>query len=278
MPRNGYFIIDTHHHVGSLEALGTVTVPAGLTPEQIAQAEMDSRLSTMDQTGVDQAILLPGHLYLRPNGLADTQRINDGIARYRDEHPDRFPAAVGIVEPLYGDLGLGEIERIKKDLDLVGVTFHMRFQGVGTNSPLVVKLVQRMAQLGMVPLVHAVPGIFDESLWRVHELADAVPDTTIIVLDAFGSHESAREVMSVAKAAPNLVFDSSLTHSASWIERLAEELGPERVIFGTDVYSHFDPELRNPTLELLLDMKVSDEAKQAILAGNVQRILLGKKG
>ncbi len=227
----------------------------------------------MDATGVDQAVLIPGHGYLRPEGLADTRRINDAIAAYRDRRPDRFPAALGVVEPLYGKAGLDELTRIRDELGLVGVSFHVRFQGVSTNSPLVVALVHRMAALGLVPYLHAVAEVADEAMWKVEEVARCEPETTMVVLDAFSSHEQGEQVLRVAERTPNLVFDTSLSHGMHGAERLVRACGAQRLVFGTDVYSHVVPQTRNPTLDSVVDSGLDDGAKSAILAGNLRGIL-----
>src|SRR6202042_2696129 len=98
--------------------------------------------------------------------------------------PDRFPAALGIAEPLYGSAGIPELRRMRHELGLVGVSVHARFQGVQTDSPLVVNLVREAAVQGLVPFIHAVEGVPDEAIWRVQQVARAVPDTTVVVLDA----------------------------------------------------------------------------------------------
>src|SRR5881397_1422363 len=92
-------VFDVHHHVGrAFDALGGDLAAAS---EQV-DVELETRLRIMDEGGVRQALVIPGHGYLRPNGLADTRRVNDEIAAYRDRTPDRFPVACGIVEPAYG--------------------------------------------------------------------------------------------------------------------------------------------------------------------------------
>ena len=273
MARNGLHVIDVHHHSGTLEALGIRVGPDGTGPEELAELEFGARVATMDATGVDQAVILPGHGYLRPEGLADTRRENDRLAAYRDRLPDRFPAALGVVEPLYGKAGLDELRRIRDDLSLAGVTFHTRFQGVSTNSPLVVDLVRRMAELGLVPFVHAVCEVADEAMWRVRELARTVPETTVVVLDAFSSFEQSEQALRVAADTPNVVLDTSLSHSAHWLERLVAEVGPDRLVFGTDVYSHVRPHRDNLTLDAVTSVEWSSDVMADVLAGNIRRIL-----
>jgi hypothetical protein len=98
MTAAGFNVIDCHHHVGSLEAQG-FKFADGAPGADPATVELERRLDSMARYGVDQAVLIPGHGYLRPDGVADSRRINDNIAAYRDQLPDRFPAALGIAEP-----------------------------------------------------------------------------------------------------------------------------------------------------------------------------------
>ena len=192
MTADGYRVLDVHHHVGdAIAALGR----SGSPPVSGGESELDIRLATMDRNGVDAAIVIPGHSYLRPNGLADTRLVNDGIAAYRDAHPDRFPAALGIVEPLYGRAGDAELWRIKDELGFVGVSIHTRFQGVATDSPHVLAQIALMGELGLVPFVHSVSEASEEALWRVVNVAKAFPDLPMIVLDAFSSHEQGSHAM-----------------------------------------------------------------------------------
>ena len=107
---------------------------------------------------------------------------------------------------------------------------------------------------------------------EVQEVARAVPDTPIVVLDGFSSFERAEEALRVADQSPNLVFDMSLAHGFGTIEHFIARHGPERVVFGTDVYSHVRAD-RNPVLEGMLQSKLDPAAKQAILAGTISRIL-----
>ena len=97
-------VLDVHHHVGdAFRALGGSLSPAGTADElegadDTARRELESRLEIMDRGGVAQAVVIPGHAYERPHGAADTRRVNDHIAAYRDARPERFPAAIGITE------------------------------------------------------------------------------------------------------------------------------------------------------------------------------------
>ena len=272
---HSYDVIDCHHHYGGLQdamgALPTALAPAASDPEEYDRIELETRLAAMDAQGVRQAVVIGGHSYLRPNGLADTRRVNDGLAAYRDRRPERFPAAVGIVEPLYGEAGLPEIERARGELGMAGISFHVRFQGVSMDSPWVRRFVGRMAEVGLVPFLHAPAESPENALWKIEAVAAAWPETPMIVLDAFSSYEQTRELPYVAERRPNLVFDTSLAHSFGMVRPLVRDFGAERVVFGTDLYSlvpqgmHVLPEI------VASDLDEADKA--AILGGNLRRIL-----
>ena len=279
MTVQGLHVIDCHHHVGSVSAVARDADQDAPDEEseEYQRTELAVRLQVMDELGVDQGILIPGHGYLRPNGNADTVRVNNEIAAYRDRSPDRFPAALGVVEPLHGRASFDELRRIKDELGLVGVSFHVRFQGVATNSGYVLALAREMARLELVPFVHAADASRDEDWWKVQDFADAIPDVPVLALDAFTSSEKAWEAVRVAQKTPNLYFDTSVCAGLHFVLPLINEVGADRVIFGTDQYSALSApgpsSRRNIIDQLAATDRVDTETKQAIFSGNLQRLL-----
>lgn len=279
MTAGGFRVLDVHHHVGDpVQALAMPGAEGAGAPPGL-EHDRRVRLETMDRDGIDGGLLIPGHSYLRPGGLADTRRINDGIASYRDATPARFPAALGIVEPLYGRAGDEELRRIKEELGLVGVSFHTRFQGVTTDSPLVLAQIELMGELGLVPFLHSVAESPEETLWRIHRVARAFPDLTMVVLDTFSSHEQSSHAMLVAELAPNLVFDTSLAYTIDPALRVIERFGHHRVVFGTDLYSYPLGYHHSTVLAHFLESGLKPEVLQDVLAGTAERILgIGEAG
>jgi predicted TIM-barrel fold metal-dependent hydrolase len=158
-------VFDVHHHVGrAFDALGGELDTGTDDAEAFARLELTERLRIMDEGGVHQALVIPGHGYLRPNGIADTQQVNDEIAAYRDRTPDRFPLACGIVEPRDGAAAFGEIDRVADELGLVALSFHTRFQGVSLDSRWVVRYLERMGERALVPIIHAMDDTPEEAL------------------------------------------------------------------------------------------------------------------
>jgi uncharacterized protein len=269
-------VFDVHHHVGDASAVLGTTVAAidssEPPPADAAAHELKMRLEAMDAAGVDWAAVIPGHGYHRPNGLADTRRINDGIAAYRDANSSRFPVAIGVIEPAYGPHSLPEIDRIADELHVAGVSFHVRFQGVSLDNQWIRTYLDRIVERGLVPVIHAVPETSENPQWKVAAIARAFPEAPMLVLDAFGSHESTKECFHTAEIAPNLVFDTSLAHGFDLIEQFARVHGSERVVFGTDLYSWPLGRRISPLLSDIHESGLDDAAKRNILAGNARRL------
>ena len=76
----------------------------------------------------------------------------------------------------------------------------------------------------------------------------------------------------MADVAPNIVFDTSLSYNFDFIEEFAGRFGAERVVFGTDLYSHPVGRRISHILGQILESGLSAPDKAAILAGNARRL------
>jgi predicted TIM-barrel fold metal-dependent hydrolase len=267
-------VFDVHHHVGRpFDALGGELDPGSDGTGPVDHAEVEARLRIMDDGGVAQAMVIPGHGYLRPHGIADTRRVNDEIATYRDQRPDRFPVACGIVEPRDGPLAVAEVDRVADELGLAAISFHTRFQGVSLDSGWVIAAVERIGERGLLPVIHAMNDTPEEALWKLASVARRFPDLIILALDGFSSFEATRQCFQVAEMAPNLVFDTSLSYNFDFIEDFAVRFGADRVVFGTDLYSPPIGRRITHLLPQILACGLAEEAKAAILGGNARRLL-----
>jgi predicted TIM-barrel fold metal-dependent hydrolase len=270
-------VFDCHHHVGDVAALlaGHAADPAADptgTAAGAIEAEMAGRLAIMDAGGVRQACVIPGHGYERPHGIADTQRVNDEIAAYRDARPDRFPVAVGIVEPQHGRFSLAEIDRAHHELGLIGMSFHARFQGVSMDNPWILRYVERMGEHGMVPVLHALSENVDEALWKIVAVARAFPDLPMLAVDAFASFEGTKEANALAGECPNLRFDTSLSYTFDLMEPFVRRHGAHRLVFGTDLYSPPVGRRVSHLLPQILASPLADDEVAAILGGNARSL------
>jgi predicted TIM-barrel fold metal-dependent hydrolase len=125
----------------------------------------------------------------------------------------------------------------------------------------------------MLPILHAMDDTPEEALWKLASIARRVPDLTILALDAFGGFEATRQCFHVAEVAPNVVFDTSLSYNFDFIEDFALRFGADRVVFGTDLYSHPVGRRISHLLPQIVESGLSPDDKAAILGGNARRLL-----
>lgn len=268
-------VIDMHQHLECGPSLkGALGFGGdGSPPEGRNDAEFEHRASMMAAHNIVAAVVMPGNMYLRPNGLADTARVNDHIAAYRDRAPGRFHG-VGIVEPIYGPAGFAEVRRCRDELGLVGIGFHNKMQGVPLDSPLMFSLIDKIGEAGMVPFLHAL-GNDLESIWQVDLLAKAFPDLSMVILDVFHDLSQVKSLPDIAERRPHLYFDLSMSISFEFMGKpQVRAVGAERFVFGSNFYSL--PTMNKPLgrpLEQILESDLSDAEKRSILIGNAERLL-----
>lgn len=263
-------VFDLHHHVGSLDIVGKGPQGAG---DMVADA--DKRIAFMDRHGIAQALLMPSNGYQAPDGIADTRRVNDRVAEYRDRWSARFPAALGTVSPLEGDAALDEIDRCVEVLQMKGIVWHHRFQGCAIDHPWMDALLERVRHHGVPAFIHIIGDSKLESPWKLEVLAERFPDVRFVALDAFSSPDFAHWMPHIARRHPNIVFDTGVMVPVShMIETFVRSAGAHRLLLGTDFYS--SPKLFSSPFPLteILASDLPDEECALILGGNA-RLLLG---
>ena len=274
MDATTFEVIDMHQHLEcGLGLHGALDLGGGTPQRDGGEAEFAFRTAMMASHNISSAVVIAGNMYLRPEGLADTAKVNDKIAAYRDRARGRIHG-VGIVEPLYGAAGYAEVNRCRDELGMVGIGFHNGMQGVPVDSPLMFKLVEKIGQAGMIPFIHALGNDF-ESIWQVDLLAKAFPELPMIILDVFHDMSQVKSLPDIAERRPNLFFDLCMSISFDFMGKpQVRAVGADRFVFGTNFYSL--PVMTKPIgrpLEQILESDLSDAEKTAILSGNAKRIL-----
>jgi predicted TIM-barrel fold metal-dependent hydrolase len=274
-------IFDCHQHMGSTADAHGGGVAGQVKGGAVNDDEVRCRLEFMDRAAIRQAVAIPGHNYNRSDGIAATRRENDVIAAYRDRNPDRFPVAAGIIEPLDEAAGLAEIDRIAGELGLRAVSFHTEYQSVTIDSPWMLRYLERMGELGLVPLVHASNVVLHEALWRLGKVARAIPDLTIVAIEPFFTHDGMEESFFIADVAPNVIFETASCFDTDILLSFIDRFGAERVIFGSQYYSRIVPPGQTSAhqrrcLALVRDIvetpMLTDDGKQRILGSNARAL------
>lgn len=260
-------VFDCHQHHGHL-----FDDPDRPDDGTWAQTERDARLAAMDELGIARAVVMPANDYPCPDGIADTRTVNTGIRAYLDARPDRFVAGLGVAEPRHGRAALAEIRRCRDELGLVGIQYHCRFQGVATDHPWMFRHLEAIGELGMVAFVHSHADSMFEAPLGLGRLAAAFPDLPIVVLDACSGYHHSLACLDLAERYANLRFDTGLAYNLMPIVEMVHRLGVERVLFGSDVYSHPHTfRTSNTPAAIRAAFDAADAA--AVLGGNLEALL-----
>ncbi len=265
-------VLDAHQHLGVIEDF--MHTRGGETHGDPEATERRTRVEAMDRSGIHRAILGPSYQYLMPSGIADTRRLNDRIAAFRDRTPDRFPFAIGAIEPRQGEAAVEEVRRIKQELGMVGFMAHSRLQGCYVDSPWTRRCVRQAADLGMVPFVHSHHGSLLESPWRVERLAQEFSATSFVILDGLAGYEESELFYDIVKRRDNLLFDTGMWGGgSSKLVAAARVIGAHRLVFGSGLYSYPMGFRRTQVVETVLETPISDADKAGVLALNLYRVL-----
>lgn len=255
-------ILDIHEHV--------ITSAPGYD----AAKDQASRLAFMDANGIEQTLVLPAFGYPHPNGLADTSKVNELVAAYRDRNPKRFPAAFGTVDPLDGPGAADEIDRCVTQLGMRGMVWHPRFTGVSIDHPAMTEFLKRVEAHNIPAFIHIVAESKLESAWKVGVLAERFPKVTFVALDTFSGVDQGSFAPYLGKTRPNLNFDTGMLLAVgSGMENFLKSMGPDRLFLGTDAYSQRGFALPYPVYEILASEYLSDDDCRKILGGNARKLL-----
>jgi predicted TIM-barrel fold metal-dependent hydrolase len=129
-----------------------------------------------------------------------------------------------------------------------------------------------MTALHLIPFIHIYSDSSMESPLMLKRLAEQFPSTPFVALDGFMTAKAELECMMLAEACPNVVFDTALVRGNSLMQLVAA-LGAERFLLGTDFYSGAD-RLASANTPWRIKSLIADEGdQQAILYGNLERLL-----
>lgn len=240
-------VIDCHTHMGH--------APSLLDPwSSFTDPELTLRRNR--EAGIDKAVIFPiSQDYF--------EKPNQEIAALCRRYPDRF---IGFAkhDP---ENEKGRIRQMLfhecRELGLRGLKLH-KFPG-----PEVLDVV---AELGIPILYHPKRvALFDE-IARNYPMID-------LILAHLGSDLSAdwREHLAgieMARKYPNVYLDTGAVVMTRYIEKAIDELGPTKILYGSD-----EPEL-DCRLEIfkVRMLRLPEKDEQMILGGNIQRLLSKYKG
>lgn len=247
-PLTDELIIDCHAHMG----------PHAQIDCSRGKGSAEDMIQWMDQCGVSMVICCPiqSCWHSAPAG-------NDEIARVVDEHPDRFVGYTG-VNPRYGEAEVvGELEKHLLQGNHKGIKIHPANNDYRADGPDYRPMWEFANEHELPVLSHTWAGESQDEPAMFVPIAKEFPRVKVIL------GHSREPALEAAKQADNIYLDLCLSVMPDGlIELMVNELGADRVLFGTDV-SFFDGRAK---IGQVAAARISDDDKRKIFGLNAERI------
>ncbi|MCA1644497.1 MAG: amidohydrolase family protein [Chloroflexi bacterium] len=223
----------------------------------------DELLANMDAAGVQRAVVCP----VKPVGYhlgAANELVAEAVARH--------PRLVGLarVDPNLEQDALTELDRAIEQLGLHGLFLHPWEETFRVNGPRVDPLLARCAER-QIPVLIASGYPWLSEAAQIGDLARRFPNVTIVMTHGGQINISGlgqADAMSVLQRHARVCMETSGVYRQDFLEDVATEIGPERVLFGSN----------SPVMDMRLEVArarwatLTQDARALILAGNAQRV------
>jgi len=229
--RSPRIVIDCHFHLWTTDTS---------TPEKRAErADMIRREA--EALGIDRICLI-GEV---GNTIEACREANQTVARFVEEYPDLFYGWAR-VNPRLGEDAVAEFRRAVREDGLVGLKHHF-YDGTPVNisDPEFHPLAAAAAEMDVPIIAHVMQRTeADKERWDDSEaytedalaLAREFPDLTLISAHIVGGGDPEYRIKNV-RDQENLYLDvSGSVCDTGMLEMAAEEVGVERLVFGTDTW------------------------------------------
>ncbi|MDY7010896.1 MAG: amidohydrolase family protein [Planctomycetota bacterium] len=241
-------VIDSHCHMG----LGKFAILPHDPAEMIGLA---------DKLGID--VLCVSHMAsIGP----DCRYGNDLIAEGVRQFPDRF-VGYGVVNPRYPDDVEPELQRCFGELGMKAIKIHATSHGNYPPDEPGYDPVWRYSERLKVPVLIDVP---DGGYEKLDNVCRKFPQARIMLAHSGGNYKMADESIKLAKEHPGVYLEITYTpRPYGMIEYLVEQVGAERVLFGSD-WAFRDPRSQ---IGWAGYARIPLPEKEKILGGNMAGLL-----
>lgn len=220
----------------------------------------------MNAAGIDKALA-----WLLPQGVTDVSDSNRYIYEQALKNPRILPFGwTNVREGL--DKALRDVEKCLCEYGFIGVKLNGAQNGYYIDGSEAMAVCEKIAALGGIVAFHI--GV-DEPEYtdpkRAEVVAKAFPEMKVLMIHMGGAGipDRSEEVIAIAKNNPNMY----LIGSAIGIDKVADairELGPERVLFGSDIPFADPAEVLSQYHEMLKEF--DERTSQLVLGMNAKRL------
>jgi len=248
------FVADVHVHIGPY--------PSKYQPI----SDGAETIRVMDLVGINQACVSASMGVFGE----DMTNANDYIAGLLKEYPDRFIGMAVLNPNLYRDLP-EEIDRCFMNLGMKTVKIHPHLHNCPITDSRYQPVFEGAERYGYPILSHSGYGELEDSPEMFLDLACKYPDVNIIIGHSGNSPRGLEISLEIAKERPNIYLDTSgwaFSHPGA-VEYAVEEIGAERIIFGSD----FSWIAASYALGIIAHSRLNATEKSVILGKNLRKLL-----
>jgi uncharacterized protein len=243
-------IIDMHGHMGTFHSI------------YFPRAETADMLSTMDECGV-KLLVFSHHHALMSADIGNTASI-EAVRRY----PDRLRAYCS-VNPNYPERVAADIASFEQHNDVyVGFKFLADYHRIAITDARYQPALDYAEQHQLLVLMHTWGFSEYDGARHVREVAEKYPHAIFLLGHSIRNQWD--EAVQIAHDCPNTYLElTSVDHVRGAMEKYVNEVGSDRMIFGTDL-PWFDPHY---FIGALLSADISDEDRHNICHRNAEKLL-----
>lgn len=248
-------IVDAHVHLGCLPSLNL-------------SIDADGAIRMADAVGVDKIFCT--HL---ASLSYDTFTGDELTLLAMRRFPGRILGYVTVSSPRHGTKMVEHVERYLGEYGFHGVKIYSHPKGVGSpepwlsiTDPYMYPILEKASDLQVPVLAHATPK-------ECEAVCSLFPNVLLIMAHMGGTQIANGDwhaAIAVARTHPNLYLDAtSSCVDFGMIEEAVRAVGPERVIWGSDM-PLLDPRCQ---IQKIREAEIGEDSKRLVLGGNVERLL-----
>ena len=241
-------IVDAHVHIGKSARL---------------QIDVDGEflVRTADALGFDKICVtdLTALFY-------DMREGNYLLSREMKKFPDRILGYATLTSTRFSQAALDELSRCRNDYGMTGLKIYST-PDLSIAEPAMIPILEKCVELGFPILGHTTPQ-------ECEYMLAAVPEAKIMMAHSggqpFAKGDWNRAIMAAQKC-PNLYLETaSSTIDAEFLRQAVATLGPQRIVFGTDI-PLLDPHVQ---IAKLRSSGLPPAALVEIMGANILRLMV----
>ncbi len=222
VPFDDTFILDCHGHFGPCQGF------------HIPNRSADEFVTVLDRIGINAVVISTLGNFV-PFG-------NDVVAGAMSAYPERF-IGYARVNANYPDDVKPELVRCFDELGFKGIKIHPYCDQVFPDDPRYKPVWEFSSERKVPVLIHTwnslryVDALLDYCLPSLFaKIAEEYPDAIILLGHSGGEYDGVLDAIKVAKEYPNVYLDTASSRLyPEVIEMMVDEVGAERVLYGSDV-------------------------------------------